>query len=224
MSFDTTIVELQPSYPEGDLSESPGSRHVKAGPYGVVELQTADTHGSYQYAVNALRNGLDLHPAGFHSQLAANPEWARRKIEGPNVANVFKRTIYQVAFKFQITKRDASVGSVLALPQPVWDSWKAFLGAPELQSHSDGTYRLLDDDSVDPSNWIYVFDIVERPEPNGGPTPIAVRLVIGTDAATLSRAALDVAPGRAVEYGGVHNVIAASISSRLQSLLPGVAV
>jgi hypothetical protein len=186
----------------------------------VVELQTADTHGSYNYAVAALRNALDLHPAQFHAQFAANPEWARRAVEGPNVANVFKRTIYQVAFKFQVTSQDTSVGSALALPQPVWDSWHSFLGAPELTHHPDGTWRLLDDPTVQPRNWIYVFDVAERPDAAGGATPVEVRRVIGTDAASLGRAALQTAPSKAVSLG-VHRGVAASILQRLRRVLPG---
>jgi len=222
MSFDTTIVELLPAEPAGVLPGTGSPLAVRPGRYGVVELQTADTHGTYQHAVASLRNGLDLHPAQFHAQLAANPEWSRREIEGPNVANVFKRTIYQVAFKFQVTKEDTSVGSVLALPQPVWDSWHRFLGAPELtQHHHDGTLRFLDDPTVVPRNWIYVFDVAERPGPDGGATPVEVRLVIGTDAATLGRAALETAPTKAVDLG-VHRGVAKTITQRLRKLLPDV--
>src|SRR6266545_2101371 len=221
MSIDTTIVELLPAESDGALRESVPLR-VRAGRYAVVELQTADTHGTYEHAVAALRSALGLHSAQFHAQLASNPEWARREVEGPNVANVFKRTIYQIAFKFQVTKQDTSVGSVLALPQPVWDSWHRFLGAPELtQHHHDGTLRFLDDPTVVPRNWIYVFDVAERPGPDGGATPVEVRLVIGTDAATLGRAALETAPTKAVDLG-VHRGVAKTITQRLRKLLPDV--
>ena len=109
---------------------------VTVGKYGVIELQTTDTHGSYSHAVTALSSALDLHKDRFSDQLAENPEWAGRKIEGPNISNVFKRTFYQIAFKFQVTKRETSVGCALALPQPVWDSWQPFLGAPELHEQA----------------------------------------------------------------------------------------
>lgn len=221
MSFDTTVVELLPGESDPILPGARPTLAVRAGRYGVVELQTADTHGSYKHAVAALRNGLDLHPAQFHLQLAANPEWPRREVEGPNVANVFKRTIYQVAFKFQVTKEDTSVGSVLALPQPVWDSWHRFLGAPELTRHPDGTWRLLDDPGVVPSNWIYVFDVAECPGPAGDATPVEVRRIIGTDAATLGRAALETAPTKAVSLGA-HVGVSDTITRRLRSLLPNV--
>jgi hypothetical protein len=211
LSFDITVIELLPDTTDGEI--------VTTGRYGVIELQTTDTHGSYRHAVEALRGALNLHPRDFPQQLANNPEWAGRRVEGPNIANVFKRTFYQVAFKFQVTKRDTSVGCVLALPRPVWDSWQPFLGAPELHQHSDGTWRLLDDNQADPADWIYVFDIGEHPEDDGGPAPVSIDLVIGTDAATLSRAALDVAPAKAVEHGEEDAVLTA-LRRRLRLYVP----
>jgi hypothetical protein len=191
LSFDITVAELIAQ------SAGRGKSEVVVGKYAVIELQTTDTHGSYSHAVTALRNALDLHEATFHQELASNPDWAGRRIEGPNISNVFKRTFYQVAFKFQVTRRATSAGCVLALPQPVWDSWQPFLGAPQLHRHHDGTWRLLDDHSANPANWIYVFDLDQSPQASGQPAAIRTRLVTGTDAATLSRAALEVAPAAA---------------------------
>jgi hypothetical protein len=220
LSFDITVVELLPAASEG-LWEGSGPA-VTAGKYGVIELQTMDTHGSYRHAVTALTSALDLHKQHFSEQLAENPEWAGRKIEGPNISNVFKRTFYQIAFKFQVTKRETSVGCVLALPQPVWDSWQPFLGAPELRERPDGTFRLLDDQASDPSDWIYVFDIDSQPGPHDQPAAIRVNLVIGTDAATLSRAAFEVAPARAVAHSGEYDAVADAITRRLGRYLPRI--
>jgi hypothetical protein len=213
ISFDITVIELLAAGP--DL--------VQLGKYGIIELQTTDTHGSYQHAVTALRNALDLHGGQFPQQLSQNPEWTGRKIEGPNISNVFKRTFYQIAFKFQVTRRDTSVGCVLALPQPVWDSWQPFLGAPELHEQPDGTWRLLDDDEADPSDWIYIFDIDETPDQHG-PARLLVRQIIGTDAATLSRAAFDIAPAKAVEHAGGTDAVISAIVRRLGFFIPGVDV
>jgi hypothetical protein len=213
LSFDITVVELLPASAD-DLLVLTGPA-VTVGKYGVIELQTTDTHGSYSHAVTALNSALDLHKARFSDQLRENPEWSGRKIEGPNISNVFKRTFYQIAFKFQVTKRETSVGCVLALPQPVWDSWQPFLGAPELHEQPDGTWRLLDDQTVRPSDWIYVFDIDTEPSPGGRPAPIRVSLVIGTDATTLSRAAFEIAPAKAVAHGGEHDAVAEAITRRL---------
>jgi hypothetical protein len=220
LSFDITVIELlagRQTTLDCDTTED-----VSIGKYGVIELQTTDTHGSYKHAVSALTSALDLHGATFADQLVANPEWAGRKVEGPNISNVFKRTFYQVAFKFQVTKRDTSTGCVLALPKPVWDSWQPFLGAPDILQARDGTWRLLDDDTTQPSDWIYVFDIDEQPRINGSPASLDVCLVIGTDAATLSRAALDIAPAKAVEHGGSDDAIVESLLRRLRRYLPNI--
>lgn len=211
LSFDITVIELTSQ--GGDL---------RVGRYGVIELQTTDTHGSYAQAVTALTNALDLHGGGFHTLVQQNPEWAGRKVEGPNISNVFKRTFYQIALKFQITRRETSAGCILALPRPVWDSWQPFLGAPELHQQPDGTWRLLDDHEANPADWIYVFDISEEQGPDGAPAPINVSLVIGTDAATLSRAAFDIAPAKALASGAGTDAVVSAIIRRLTAYLPGV--
>lgn len=221
LSFDITVVELLPAAGGLDAAAS-ADPELHIGKYGVFELQTMDFHGTYKNSVSALANALDLHGDRFPAVLADNPEWAGRGIEGPNISNVFKRTFYQIAFKFQVTKREASVGCALALPQPVWDSWQPFLGAPDLHEQPDGTFRLLDDRESSPSDWIYVFDIDTEPGPGGTPAPIRVSLVIGTDAATLSRAAFEVAPARAVEHGGDNDAVAEAIARRLSRYLPGI--
>jgi hypothetical protein len=220
LSFDITVVELLPA--QRDFLVDDGIAPVRVGKYGVIEMQTTDTHGSYTQAVTALGNALDLHGSHFPQMLADNPEWAGRKVEGPNISNVFKRTFYQIAFKFQITRRDTSAGCVLALPQPVWDSWQLFLGAPQLHEQPDGTWRLLDDREASPADWIYVFDIEDQPGQDGSPAPINVRLVIGTDAATLSRAAFDIAPAKAVEHGQGIDAVMSTIVRRLGAYLPDI--
>jgi hypothetical protein len=222
LSFDITIIELLPAGPGARALDRQLEPQVRVGRYGIIELQTTDTHGSYRQAVTALTNALDLHGDQFPKILAENPEWAGRKIEGPNISNVFKRTFYQIAFKFQITSRDTSAGCILALPQPVWDSWQPFLGAPELRQHPDGTWRLLDDKETSPRNWIYVFDIDQDRVPGARPAPIHTRLVIGTDARTLSRAAFDIAPAKALQAGAVTDAVLTTIARRLTTFAPGI--
>jgi hypothetical protein len=221
LSFDITVVELLPAEPQPALIGS-HAPEVRVGKYGVIELQTTDTHGSYKHAVTALTNALDLHNDQFPVLLAENPEWAGRRVEGPNISNVFKRTFYQIAFKFQVTRRDTSAGCLLALPRPVWDSWQPFLGAPELHEQPDGTWRLLDDHEASPTDWIYVFDVDTQPAPSGAPATLTVQFVIGTDAATLSRAAFDIAPAKAVEHGNGTDAVASAIVRRLAAYLPSI--
>lgn len=111
-----------------------------------------------------------------------------------------------------------------ALPRPVWDSWHTFLGSPTLQQQPDGTWRLLDDLSPEPSNWIYIFDIDEHPAADGGPAPIRTWRVIGTDAATLTRAALEIAPAKAIERGEAGDSLLATVATRMRKYLPDVTV
>lgn len=82
-----------------------------------------DFHGSYRAAVDNLKDALRLHGTTFPDSLAANMKWAAEGVEGPNIANVFKRTFYQILLKFQLSGKGAAAGTVLAIPQAVWDSW-----------------------------------------------------------------------------------------------------
>lgn len=219
LSFDATVVEVVPS------ETSVG---VRLGRYGVIEMQTTDTHGTYRHAVDALRGALDLHADDFGEQVAAHPDWPGRRVEGPNISNVFKRTFYQVMFKFQITRRASSSGCILALPRPVWDSWQPFLGAPELIDMNDGTHRLRaqGDETIDLAsqapNWIYVFDIADEPPLDGFPTPIDLHLVIATDAPTLSRLALDIAPTNAIGDADADDTIVNALRRRTGNYVPGI--
>lgn len=85
-----------------------------------------DFHGSYRNAVQRLNAALELHPDDFHTMLNLNQWWLAEKIEGPNIANVFKRTFYQLMFKFQIAASSICVGCVLAIPESVWEVGKPF--------------------------------------------------------------------------------------------------
>lgn len=216
LSFDATVVELVADPERGPTA-------VRLDRYGVIEIQTTDTHGSYKHAVSALSQALDLHGSDFAQQLGAHPDWPGRKVEGPNISNVFKRTFYQVMFKFQITRRSSSAGCILALPRPVWDSWLPFLGAPEIVDMGDGTHQLAGPGEtvshVPEPSWIYVFDIDEQPPLDGGPTPVHVDLVIATDAPTLSRLALEIAPANAIGSSDDHDSVVTALERRVGSYL-----
>lgn len=156
LSFDVTLVEIT-----GD-----GHGGFAVARFGILEIQTMDYHGTYKHAVSNLRDGLRLHPATFSLTLAANLEhWAGDRVEGPNIANVFKRTFYQMLVKFKLAgDGSAAAGTVLALPRSVWDSWQPFLGAPELEDEAPGIKRLLRQGkrktSIAPLNaFICVFDL-----------------------------------------------------------------
>ena len=120
LSFDITIMEC-----ESD------SDWLLVHRYGIFEVQTMDFHGSYRHAVKALEAAIDLHADDFEQQIQRNPEWLGRRIEGPNLANVFKRTVYQLILKFALAGKDRCAGVVLGLPEAVWESWAPHFGGLE---------------------------------------------------------------------------------------------
>jgi hypothetical protein len=214
LSFDFTLVEVR--------HDADGYR---LGRYGILEVQTMDYHGSYRAAVKNLTDALRLHRKSFHAELGKNPHWLGDKMEGPNIANVFKRTFYQMMLKFQIGADPECGGCVLALPQSVWDSWQRHLGRPELTPQKDGTFVLAEADGGLPqpaSAWIYVFDI--DPSATIVPNQIALRKVITTSAAAVGHYALKVAPDAAVSGSGSADRVLATIRRRLALWWPELVV
>jgi hypothetical protein len=108
IAFDVTAVEV---------TRVKGALQV--GQYGFIEIQTMDFHGSYKHAVSNLRDAHRLHKKYFSKALKDNPSWMAQGVEGPNIANVFKRTFYQTLLKFELSKKGAAAGTILALPQSV---------------------------------------------------------------------------------------------------------
>lgn len=212
-SFDVTVVELNQKH---------GMPHI--GRFGILEIQTMDFHGSYRSAVKNLREGLRMHPKNFGRTVQENQWWLSEGVEGPNIANVFKRTFYQMMFKFQLGHHDQCAGCVLAIPQSVWDSWQVHLGAPTLNDASDGTFRLLAPEHTVPDPcpaWIYVFDTDTTKAVT--PSPIIVSQIIGTDATSISHWALDVAPAAALENIDAQAGFLAALSRRLKLFWPELA-
>lgn len=211
LAFDTTLAEILPQ-----------SGTVAVGRYGILEVQTMDFHGSYKHAVNNLKDALRLHPDEFPRVLQENQAWLSDRIEGPNIANVFKRTFYQMMLKFQIAAHESCAGCILAIPESVWDSWQRHLGKPQLQARSDRTFALTRPGAAPPSGripaWIYVFDIGAGTATS--PNPIRTRKVIATDAESISYYALRVAPEAAVAAGGSADRLLTTIRRRLITWWP----
>lgn len=212
-SFDVTIVEL---------TMENGDPHV--GRFGILEIQTMDFHGSYRDAVRNLTDGLRLHPSTFGPTIQGNQHWLADGVEGPNIANVFKRTFYQMIFKFQLGQHERCVGCVLAIPQSVWDSWQRHLGAPTLSEEGDGTVSLLAPGRarLDPCPaWVYVFE----PDAAAAVTPSPIRLnqMIGTDAPSISHWALEVAPEAALSNIDAEFGFLANLSRRVKAFWPELA-
>lgn len=212
-SFDVTIIELK---------AADGGPHI--GRFGILEIQTMDFHGSYRAAVRNLTEGLRMHRDRFGETLQQYPEWLSEGVEGPNIANVFKRTFYQMMFKFQLGQHGRCVGCVLAIPQAVWDSWQRHLGAPELAAEADGTHSLTAPGQPKPQPfpaWIFVLDTV--PESGTTPSPINLAQTIGTDVAAIAHWALEVAPRAAVENIDADTGMLSILERRLLPIWPELA-
>ena len=212
MSFDITLAEIVRS-----------AAGFTVARYGILEVQTMDFHGSYRRAVENLKDALRLHGESFAESLRKNMQWSAERVEGPNIANVFKRTFYQVLLKFQISGRGAAAGTVLAIPQSVWDSWQPFLGAPEIERGADGSYRLRVTDPIPESAGstnahIFVFDL----DSSAGTaiSPVQLKMDIQVTAEQLSHHAFKVVPAGMLESLSKSDSILARIKMRLASSWP----
>ena len=175
---------------------------------------------TYRRAVQNLRDSLRLHGDRFADVLQENDRWLGERIEGPNIANVFKRTFYQMMLKFQLGVHRRSVGTSLAVPQAVWDSWQPHLGGPALVARADGTHALHHPDVSDASilAWVFVFDV--DTESTRHPNPIVVTKIIVTNAASIARCALEDVPRRAFSAADDGDALVGAIHRRLSVWWP----
>jgi hypothetical protein len=214
MAFDVTLVEIRPD----------GQGGFAVTRYGILEIQTMDYHGTYKHAVSNLRDGLRLHEEGFAGALSANlPRWAGKDIEGPNIANVFKRTFYQMLLKFRLAgEGSAAAGTVLAIPQSVWDSWQPFLGAPELEDESPGVKRLRvapDAPPEPPLNaYVAVFDLdAASAKPV---SPVEIKHFIRISPERMTHHAFTEVPAHILHAIQTEESVLATIKSRLGGWWP----
>lgn len=211
-SFDVTIVEIH-------LDN--GRPHL--GSFAVLEIQTADFHGSYRNATRNLTDGLRLH-RNFGATLQDNQQWLSEGVEGPNISNVFKRTFYQMMFKFQLGLHERCAGCVLAIPASVWHSWQRHLASPVLVDEGDGTHSLFQPGTVRPDRvpaWIIVFGLDSQSETT--PSPLTFERIIATDAASMSHYALDLAPQASLANIATDAGLFGQLHRRVNGLWPALA-
>jgi hypothetical protein len=180
-----------------------------------------DFHGSYRHVVANLKDGLRLHASRFPEALGEHQQWLSDRIEGPNISNVFKRTFYQMMFKFQLGTSVRCAGCVLAVPLAVWESWQRHLGGPTLVTESDGTFSLFKPGLARPTvvpAWIYAFDLDAAAGVT--PSPVTIPLIIATDAAAISYYALELAPANALSTIDAPTGMIMQMARRLTGLWP----
>lgn len=218
MAFDVTIVEVRPD----------GQGGFTVSRYGILELQTMDYHGTYRHAVSNLRDGLRLHQETFAEALSGNlARWAGQGIEGPNIANVFKRTFYQMLLKFRLAgDGSAAAGTVLAIPQSVWDSWQPFLGAPDLEDETEGIKRLRvapGAPNEPPLNaYICVFDL--DADSQESISPVVIRHFIRISPERMTHHAFTEVPAHILHSIQTDESVLATIKARLGQWWPAFQV
>ncbi|XDF36101.1 hypothetical protein RBH89_03350 [Paracidovorax avenae] len=218
ISFDVTVVEIKPD----------GEGGFMVSRYGILELQTMDYHGTYKHAVSNLRDALRLHEETFSEALRANLcRWSGKDVEGPNIANVFKRTFYQMLLKFRLAgEGSAAAGTVLAIPKSVWDSWQPFLGAPELEDETEGIKRLRvapDTSSEKPLNaYVCVFDLDATSE--AAVSPVELKHFIRISPERLTRHAFTEVPEHILHAMQTEESVLATIKQRLGKWWPAFQV
>jgi hypothetical protein len=148
----------------------------------------------------------------FHANLEQKVELCGTGVEGPNKANVFKRTIYQMILKIQMTQHEQCAGYTLVIPISVWDSWLRHLGRPHLERARGPDGMLLTLVGPDELHqqilessraWIFVFDI-DR-ESTESPRPLKVIHKIVTSSAALVHYAFQTAADRAIANGVIDS-------------------
>ncbi|HLK83266.1 MAG TPA: hypothetical protein VKT99_17485 [Xanthobacteraceae bacterium] len=215
IAFDVSIVEI--SRTEGGAG--------KVTRFGFIEIQTMDFHGSYKAAVKNLSDAHRLHKKEFPSALRNNQAWASERMEGPNIANVFKRTFYQTLLKFELSREGAAAGTILALPEAVWESWQPFLGRPTIEKVSNSEFRIVGSDAQSyhgTNAWIFVFDL----DAHAGESisPVRIKSRIRVSATDLVQHAFVAVPNTMLRVATTNDLLLRRIRDRIRKAVPTVVV
>jgi hypothetical protein len=202
-AVDMSVIEVTAADPDGKPSQF--------GDHLFYEIQTSDFHGSPLHAAALLR---DLCPRGSahkgdHDRLKEQVEVCGTGVEGPNKANIFKRTIYQMIFKIELTRAPQCSGFAIILPVPVWESWLRHLGRPRLVQASAAPTTLILREPHEKEETpgersratVYVFDI-DRDSPRK-PSPLIIVQRVIISAGALSYYAFELASNEAIRRGVV---------------------
>jgi hypothetical protein len=215
IAFDVSVIEIRRG----------GRGAIKVNRFGFIEIQTMDFHGSYKAAVKNLTDAHRLHKKDFSAALGKNQGWASERMEGPNIANVFKRTFYQTLLKFELSKDGAAAGTILALPESVWDSWQPFLGRPRIEKVTESEFRIAGSDtrSYHGTNaWIFVFDLDEQSaEPISS---VRIKFRIRVSATDLVQHAFVAVPRTMLRVAITDDLLLRRIQDRIRKAIPTLVV
>lgn len=194
---------------------------LRFGDHLFCEIQTSDFHGSPLHAAKLLR---DLCPqcrakSSYHNALSSRPEICGTGVEGPNKANIFKRTIYQMIFKIELSQSPECAGFAIILPVSVWESWLRHLGRPQLVGSDSRKTTLRTPQEAEVTigetsrATVYVFDIDRDSKEKPNPLQIVQQVTIS--AGSLIYHAFDLASQEAIR-GGVVATFRRSFVERVE--------
>lgn len=174
------------------LESEEDGKPLTFGKHLFYEIQTADFHGSPLHAAALLRDLCAKGAASldYHQALKSRIEICGTGVEGPNKANIFKRTIYQMIFKIELARDPQCAGFAIVLPVPVWQSWLRHLGQPQLtaQTRKDKRVHLAIPFEASTASGqraqatIYVFDIDRSADESPHPLHIVQEVAVSADA------------------------------------------
>lgn len=142
-------------------------------------------------------------------------------VEGPNIANVFKRTFYQTLLKFELSKEGAAAGTVLAIPDSVWDSWQPFLGKPQVEYVRDSEFRIKGADNISyhgTNAWIFVFRLDEKSPRAVSPVKLVAKIRVS--ATDLIEHAFVTVPKNMLHWSRTEDALLQRIRNRIRRALP----
>ena len=222
-AVDMSVIEVLGLDKEGKPS--------KFGKHLFYEIQTADFHGSPLHAAKLLRKSCpkDAGGDGYHDDLKRRVEICGTGVEGPNKANIFKRTIYQMIYKIELAQAAECAGFAIVLPMPVWESWLKHLGKPKLEVKpgDEAIYQMRAPKSAPTKSskraraMVYVFDINTGAAESPSPLKIVRRVEVSADA--LAHHAFVKASDEAIRRGVVgkfRKSMIARISNGWKNKLP----
>ena len=184
-------------------------RPTQFGNHLFYEIQTSDFHGSPLHAAAILRDCCPACEAakGYHQDLSSKVEICGTGVEGPNKANIFKRTIYQMIFKIELSRAPQCAGFAIVLPVPVWESWLKHLGRPQVAGTDPRQLALRTPTETERTSGeqsratVYVFD-VDR-DSRETPNPLVIVQQVAISAGALIHHAFDRASAEAIGRGVV---------------------
>jgi hypothetical protein len=125
----------------------------------------------------------------------------------------------------RLSKNEAAAGTILALPEAVWDSWQPFLGRPTIEKVSDSEFRITGSDTKSyhgTNAWIFVFDL--NAQATESISPVRVKSRIRVSATDLVQHAFVAVPNTMLRVVKTDDLLLRRIQDRIRKAIPTLVV